>query len=152
MTKVSKKHETIIAWSALSDSNPSESVQPIPYKASGSKYGTCGIRIDGNSEFVDAVLSKLKDMLICENGMTRLELARRQVESVTDFGKGRKKTFAYADNDSEVCYIRVHERGPESQTTGGSKTLPWLASNPKACMALGIDHAKAIGALAKMSA
>ncbi len=54
------------------------------------------------------MLSNLKDVLRGENGRTRLELARRKVDS--EF-----KQCENAAPDGEVCYIRLHERGREAQ-------------------------------------
>lgn len=81
---------------------------PIPYKASGSTYGACGIRIDGNPQFVEAVLSHLKELIAGENHVTRLALARNVVD-----GSGIGKELPNADSKAEVCYIRLHVRGRE---------------------------------------
>lgn len=92
---------------------------PIPYKATGSNYGACGIRIDGNAAFVDAVLSRLKDLIAGENGVTRLGLARNKVEPrVMD-----KEFPAAAGGDAEVCYIRLHMRGGQNVAALFDKTL-----------------------------
>lgn len=93
--------------------NPLPLMRPIPYKSAGSKYGCDGIRIDGSPAFVDSVLSLLKSLIDGENGITRLELSRRQVVPVTI--KGDHKGFVNAVPDAEVCYIRLHERGREAQ-------------------------------------
>jgi len=87
-------------------------MEPIPYKESGSKYGTCGIRIDGNSAFVDAVLSNLKTLLDGENHVTRLELSRRPVDSGF-------KALPNAGPGAEVCYVRLHVRGREGAMASG---------------------------------
>ena len=104
-----KKKETLAHWESLT---PNQPILPhmtvIPYKAAGSSYGACGIRIDGNPAFIDAVLSRLQDLLAGENVLTRLGLARNVVD-----GSKLGKTFAKADTDAEVCYIRLHERGSE---------------------------------------
>ena len=97
--------------------NPLGSMRPIPYKREGSKYGACGIRIDGTPEFIDAVLSNLKGLLDGENALTRLELARREVKPVTV--NGEVKTFANAEEGAEVCYIRLHVRGREGSMAAG---------------------------------
>ena len=97
--------------------------EPIAYKSTGSSYGACGIRIDGNPVFIDAVLSRLKDILLLENDETRLELARRKVEPSDDTKariakgdiKGIKKETPKAAPNAEVMYIRVHHRGIESK-------------------------------------
>ena len=81
---------------------------PIPYKTTGSRYGTCGVRIDGTPEFIDAVLSNLKPLLAGEGIHTRLELARHEVD-----GSGIGKALHNAVPKAEVCYIRLHERGRE---------------------------------------
>ena len=81
---------------------------PIPYKARGSTYGACGIRIDGTPQFVESVLSHLKELIDGENHVTRLALARNIVD-----GSGIGKDLPNAEANSEVCYIRLHMRGNE---------------------------------------
>lgn len=108
-------------WATLPDANPLKAMEIIPYKSAGSKYGACGIRIDGTPEFIDAVLSKLKELIDGENAMTRLELAR----SVVD-GSGINKKLPNATNGAECCYIRLHERGDEGKIMNaryGSKAI-----------------------------
>ena len=103
------KKEAMMHWRALPENmDPMKHMVAIPYKTAGSRYGACGVRIDGNPEFIDAVLSCLKSMLSGESADTRLELARREVQS--DF-----KATPNADRGAEVCYIRLHERGHESK-------------------------------------
>ena len=107
-----KKSEALEHWRALpEDADPLENMTPIAYKATGSRYGACGIRIDGNPAFVDAVLGRLRSLLDGENHVTRLELARHDVEPVTI--NGEVKRFENADLGAEVCYIRLHMRGHE---------------------------------------
>ena len=61
---MARKAEAIQHWRSLESDQPIlRHFTPIPYKASGSKYGTCGIRIDGSPQFVDAVLSRLQDLI-----------------------------------------------------------------------------------------
>jgi hypothetical protein len=104
------KAETLQAWANLTpNQNPLRYMDAIPDKAKGSKYGCCGIRIDGTPEFVDAVLSCLKPLLDGENHDTRLELSRSDVQPVEI--NGAKKTFENASHRAQVCYIRLHERG-----------------------------------------
>ena len=83
-------------------------MEVIPYKATGSKYGACGIRIDGSPEFIDAVLSHLKELIDGENHVTRLQLSRQPVD-----GAKLGKNFDNRTRESEVCYIRLHQRGNE---------------------------------------
>jgi hypothetical protein len=104
-----RKEQSINRWRSLEpNQNPLAVMRPIPYKAEGSRYGCCGIRIDGTPEFVDAVLSCLKSLLPGENAVTRLELARSTVKATAE------RRFVNGDG-GEVCYIRLHERGGEAQ-------------------------------------
>lgn len=106
-----EKAETMQVWHNLADNQPMlRHMTAIPYKARGSRYGACGIRIDGNPQFVEAVLSHLKELLAGENHETRLELARARVD-----GSGIGKELANADEGAECCYIRLHERGNEGR-------------------------------------
>ena len=108
------KKQAMKHWNDLkANQNPLKPMTVIPYKAQGSRYGACGIRIDGNPEFIDAVLSNLKPLLDGESNTTRLELARNTVSPSEIAGK--VKTYHNADRNAEVCYIRLHERGKEAQ-------------------------------------
>ena len=104
-----KKDEALQTWQSLPANLP---ILPhftaIPYKATGSKYGACGIRIDGNPEFIRAVLSRLKDVIDGENHHTRLGFAWNPVD-----GSGIGKVLDNADTHAECCYIRLHVRGRE---------------------------------------
>lgn len=112
MTKTTKKAAALDAWRELT---PGQAIlphmTPIPYKAEGSRYGACGIRIDGNPAFIDAVLSRLKDLCDGENQFTRLELARSDVKDTTINGVTRQ--FNNAAEAAQVCYVRLHKRGDE---------------------------------------
>jgi hypothetical protein len=110
-----KKAEALARWRELPEGlNPLAEMIPIPYKAEGSKYGACGIRIDGTPDFIDAVLSNLKDLLDGENAVTRLGLARNEVD-----GSGIGKALPNKETGAEVCYIRLHERGREGSIASG---------------------------------
>lgn len=105
-----KKSEAMKRWNELPEGqDPLPHMYPIPYKAEGSKYGTGGIRIDGSREFIEAVLSNIKELLEGENTDTRLELAWNTVKPT--IVNGNAKNFENADEDAEVVYIRLHERG-----------------------------------------
>jgi len=104
-----KKADCLIAWKSLPDNMPiMKHFEAIPYKAKGSTYGACGVRIDGNPAFIDAVLSRLKDLIDGENHVTRLTLARNVVD-----GAGIGKVLDNTAKDAECCYIRSHQRGNE---------------------------------------
>ena len=107
-----KKDEALAKWAGLTPGqDPLEHMTPIEYKASGSRYGACGVRIDGSPQFIDAVLSCLKRLLDGENHVTRLELARHEVLP-TEIN-GVTKHFENSARNAEVCYVRLHMRGRE---------------------------------------
>jgi hypothetical protein len=102
---MSSKRRTLEHWQDLPEmADPLPVMRPVPYKARGSRYGACGIRIDGTPEFIDAVLSRLKPLLAGESGSTRLELSRHPV-------KNGFKALPNAAQGAECCYIRLHVRG-----------------------------------------
>ncbi len=104
-----KKCEAMQDWKLMTPDQPIlKHMLPIPYKASGSTYGSCGIRIDGTHEFVSSVLSHLKELINGENHLTRLTLARNIVD-----GKGINKSLPNQVQNAECCYIRLHMRGAE---------------------------------------
>ncbi|KXB07559.1 hypothetical protein AKJ51_01045 [candidate division MSBL1 archaeon SCGC-AAA382A20] len=107
-----KKSEALERWKELNEGqNYMKHLVPIPYKQEGPKYGSYGLRIEGPSPFIDAVLSHLKDLLAAENDITRLGLSRKTVEPREDI----EKENPYADGKHEVVYIRVHMRGGQAQ-------------------------------------
>jgi hypothetical protein len=131
-----KKADALAHWRSLPEGlEILPHMTPIPYKAAGSSYGACGIRIDGNPEFVNAVLSRLKDLLDGENTVTRLGLARAPV-APREVG-GKMRTYSKAAKQAECCYVRLHMRGAE----GGIAE----AYNPKSREATA-RYARAIGA------
>jgi hypothetical protein len=104
-----KKAEALELWGALAPGqNPLKPMRPIPYKSEGTKYGACGIRIDGSPAFIDAVLSNLKPLLAGENHVTRLELARSPVKDTNPMSG---KQYTNRATNAEVCYVRLHMRG-----------------------------------------
>ena len=108
-----EKKEALRRWQNL---QPNQDIlphfTPIAADARGSTFGACGIRISGNPDFIDAVLSRLKDLLAAEAGSTRLNLSRQQVKPVS-INSGESvvdKKWNNADTDAETCYIQIRER------------------------------------------
>ena len=100
-----KKKDALRRWQELPENLPIlPHFTPIAADARGSTFGACGIRISGNPEFIDAVLSRLKDLLSAEAGSTRLTLSRSDVKPVFD------KQWGNADTDAETCYVQIRER------------------------------------------
>ena len=130
-----KKSDTLSQWRSLPDNLPVlPHFMPIPYKTTGSRYGCCGIRIDGNPEFIDAVLSRLKDLIDGENHVTRLELARSEVQQRPGFNAGQN-----AGRGAQVCYIRLHVRGSEGAAASAFFDRHLHEPTNRFAAALGID-------------
>jgi len=78
---------------------------PVPYKHRGSTYDEDGIRITGTPQFIDSVLSRLRDLLAYESATTRLQVVYQESR----------------DKDTGRClgswnaYVQVHERGREAK-------------------------------------
>lgn len=108
-----EKQEALSRWVKL---DPDQQIlphfTPIAADAHGSTFGACGIRVSGNPAFIDAVLSRLKDLLEAESGSTRLVLSRQPVKPVAieKGGKVTSKSWNNAEADAEVCYIQIRER------------------------------------------
>lgn len=101
-----KKANILSHWKSLT--RPLElTPRPVPYRHQGSTYDQDGIRITGSRAFIDAVLSRLTDMLAFENGRTRLQVSYQEA---TDKESGRPL-------GSWSCYLQVHERGAQAPTT-----------------------------------
>lgn len=99
------KDEFINVWQNL---QPIKQIKPqfVEYKHSGSTIDEDGIRITGNLEFIESVVSRLQDLLKFENNeATRLQIS---CSELTDKETGERMTGKYR------CSIQVHERG-----TGG---------------------------------
>ena len=102
MKTIMTKKEILNHWQGLPDNLPLKAF-PIAYKHKGSTYGADGIRIEGRTEFIEAVLSRLKPLMLGENGETRLGLSLAQIDD---------NKYTYIDN--HVCYVKTHERGSQA--------------------------------------
>lgn len=127
-----KKEDAITRWRNTPENLPIlPHFTPIAADAKGSTFGACGIRICGNPEFVDAVLSRIKDLLAAECGSTRLNFSRATVKPVTV--NDNTKQWANADTDAETCYIQIRERTAKTRlrkVREMSAPLPNLTASP----------------------
>jgi len=96
-----KKAEMLTRWQGI---EPNQALRPgvIPYKHEGSTFDRDGIRVTGSMEWIDAVLSRLTDLLAYEGVDTRLQVSYRQSND-----KDGNPIDGYN------CYIQVHQRGSE---------------------------------------
>ena len=92
-------------WRSLSKPLPIKS-HPIAYKHKGSTYGHDGIRVEGSREFIDAILSRLTDLMAYENTDTRLNL---------NYQKVQPREGKPASGGDWVCYVKIHQRGDEAR-------------------------------------
>lgn len=127
-----EKRIALQRWHSLEENQPIlPHFTPIAADAHGSTFGACGIRISGNPQFIDAVLSRLKDLLQAESGATRLTLSRQSVKPVS-IRNGEAETvkqWANADTDAETCYIQIRERTARTrQRKARESTAPLFAS------------------------
>lgn len=95
-----KKSQILQHWSAIPE-NQSLKPSPVPYKHKGSTYAEDGIRVTGSRQFIDSVLSRLKDLLRFENSSTRLQVVYKE-------SRDRETGIPL---ESFNFYIQVHERG-----------------------------------------
>ena len=99
-----RKEEFLTHWQGIKP-NQSIAIEPVPYKHRGSTYAEDGIRITGSQQFIDSMLSRIKDLLDYENDSTRLQVVYKQSQD-------RESGAPLAGYN---CYIQVHERGREAQ-------------------------------------
>ena len=99
-----KKAQFLDHWQGI-ESDQKINISPVTYKHEGSTYDEDGIRLTGSREFIDSVLSRLKDLLNHENGSTRLQVVYKE------------STNRHTQEllDSYNCYIQVHERGGQAK-------------------------------------
>ncbi len=98
------KAEVLSHWQQLPENLPLKP-NPIAYKHKGSTFDEDGVRILGSPEFIDAVLSRIKDLLEYENGQTRLSISHSEA---TDKDTGRPL-------GSYKTYVQVHMRGDQAR-------------------------------------
>ena len=96
------KAEMLAHWGRV---EPNQVLRPgvVPYKHKGSTFDQDGIRITGSKTWIDAVLSRLTDLLTYEGIDTRLQVSYRQSNDKA----GNLIPDAYN------CYVQVHQRGSE---------------------------------------
>ena len=97
-----KRADVIRFWQNL---RPNEPIMPSPVSKEhrGTKFREDGLRITGSPEFINGVLSRLKDMLQFEtNPATKLDIEYRQIEN--------KQGDLYA-KQIYVAYIHVMQKG-----------------------------------------
>lgn len=93
-----KRADVIRFWSSL---RPNQPIQPAPVSKfhKGTKFREDGLRITGSPDFINGVLSRIKDLLQYDtNPATKLEVEYRQIED---------KAGDPYNKPIYVCYLHV---------------------------------------------
>ena len=96
-----KRQDVVDFWRSM---RPNLPVSPTPVKSShkGTRFDQDGIRITGSPDFINGVISRLKDFLqYDENPSTKLDIEYRQIET---------KQGEYKGTPIYVFYIHVLEK------------------------------------------
>lgn len=103
------KSQVMKHWTQLPPGRPMAELRTIPYDHKGPTYSYDGLRVTGSPNFIDAVLSRLKDLLAYEGNDTHLQVIyKQQVNSRTE----------QPIPESYVFYLQVKQAGT------GSTKLP----------------------------
>ncbi len=111
------KEQIIQHWQSLRPNTP---IQFTPIKADkkGSTFSEDGIRLTGSRNFIDSILSRLKDLANYESPTTKLNLVYRQTQY--------KGTEMPENNQTFVFYLQAKERKPQQlgKQDGPTPQLP----------------------------
>lgn len=93
------KKEILDHWTQLREDNPIK-MEPISKEHEGSTYDQDTLRLTGSREFIDSVLSNVKDLLAAEDDDTLLRVIYRETrDRVTGIPTGKYS-----------CYIQIWAR------------------------------------------
>lgn len=97
-----KKPEILQMWKNLRPNIPIYMTPMVKQGMNNHSYGEDGIRITGSWQFISAILSRLKDLMVYENPNTKLTLAFRGVDREHD-----------PTQSSFVFYVHSEPRAPK---------------------------------------
>jgi hypothetical protein len=98
------KEQILNFWSRLPGAMPIQPFKVVPKAHQGSTYTYDGVRVTGTQQFINSIVSRIKDLINYDQGNTRLHLRYRQQVD--------KDTQEPLPN-SFVFYVQVRERGKE---------------------------------------
>jgi len=75
-----KKAEILQFWKNLNPNLPLQ-MEPVSERHKGTRFRADGIRITGSPQFINSVISRLKDLMQYEGEKFRLDVEYRQIES-----------------------------------------------------------------------
>ena len=100
-----KRADVIRFWQSLTPNQPIE-VSPVSKYHKGTKFREDGLRVTGTPEFINGVLSRIKDLLQYEaNPATKLEVEYRAIEN---------KQGDLIGKPIYVAYIHVLQKGADN--------------------------------------
>ena len=80
------KDEILQFWQALPPTTPIQPINLVPTNYKGSTYMFDGVRVTGSRQFINSVISRLKDIINYEEGNTRLFLRyHQQIDKKTQY-------------------------------------------------------------------
>jgi hypothetical protein len=100
------KDEILQFWTALPPTMPIQPYKIVPTDYKGSTYQYDGIRITGTQQFINSVVSRMKDLINYDQGQTKLHLLYRQ-----QVDKDTKQPVP----NSFVFYVQARERKKENE-------------------------------------
>jgi hypothetical protein len=96
-----KRADVLQFWQSLRPNQPIN-ITPVSKHHRGTKFRQDGLRITGSPDFINGVLSRLKDLLQYEhNPSTKIEIEYRQIEN---------QSGELTSDQIYVCYIHVIEK------------------------------------------
>ena len=74
-----KKADVLRFWKGLAPNLPIK-MEAVDNNHTGTRFRSDGLRITGSPEFINSVISRLKDMAFLENDVQRVDVEYREVE------------------------------------------------------------------------
>lgn len=97
------RKEIVQMWRNLNPNTPII-VNPIKVGHKGTKFRSDGIRLTGTAQFINGVLSRIKDILAYEGNGYKIDIEYREID-----GHGQQEGAAA----NYVCYIYVEQEKPK---------------------------------------
>ncbi|RDJ35142.1 MAG: hypothetical protein DWQ19_09920 [Crenarchaeota archaeon] len=75
-----KKADVIQFWQNIKPNLPIQ-MEPVSATHKGTRFRSDGIRITGSPQFINSVLSRIKDIIQLQSGDVRLDVEYREIEN-----------------------------------------------------------------------
>ena len=105
-----KTRDILDAWSRLKPNQPIK-INMISSEHKGTRYDDDGIRLTGRGEFINSVLSRMKDLLVYDKyPNTKIDIEYRQITAKESSYKGMGMGM---QEPKYVCYLHVMQKQPK---------------------------------------